>query len=165
MASADLIEQVFLRYYELPTDFDREPQIAAIKIVGVDERNENGEVIRYKTIALRDDRRPKRVGDKIRTISLAALTANWVETTQDIALSDKEVYNNSIAIARDLLISSVEISKPQAEAIVTLIAEITSQSDKRKLNRAKAMVEKAQRNDKPSAAQVGMLTISSLIGH
>lgn len=154
--SPDLLNQVFLRYYEIPTDFEREPLIAAIKIVGVYERNRDEEITRYQTIALRDDKRPKRVGDKVRTISVEALKANWVEATQDVALSDKEVYDNSLVVARDFLASSLSISTSQASAMVTVIAEMTASADKRKLNRAKTLIEKVQSGT--AASIIGMAT-------
>lgn len=164
MGQPELIDQVFLRYYSVPTDFENEPQIAAIKIVGIDERAKDGEIIRYQTIALRDDKRPKRVGDKVRTISVDALDSNWVSATQDVALSDREVYEHSISVASDFLSSSLGISESQASAMVTIIAEMTSQSDKRKLSRARGLIEKFVPVEKSSNSTMGLMSISAMIG-
>ena len=153
----NLIDQVFLRYYEIPSDFEQEPQIAAIKIVGVYERNRDGDVTIYETLALRDDKRPKRVGDKVRTISVDALAANWVTAPKDVALSDKQVYENGLAAARDFLVTSVDISPSQASAIVSIIADMTASADKRKISRAKTLIEKAQSG--ASASLIGMVSL------
>jgi len=154
----ELLNQVFLRYYEIPTDFETEPKIAAIKIVGVYERNRDNEITFYQTVALRDDKRPKRVGDKVRTISVDALASNWVKAPADVALSDKQVYENSLAVARDFLVSSVDISPSQASAIVAVIADMTASSDKRKLNRAKSLIEKIQ-----AGTSAGLLSIVGVL--
>jgi len=164
MGQEELIDQVFLRYYDVPTDFETEPQIAAIRIVGVDERGRNGDVVRYQTVALRDDQRPKRVSDKVRTISVDALEANWIVATQDVALSDREVYENSIAVASSFLSSSLAIPESQASAMVTIIAEMTSQADKRKLSRARDLISKIGTPEKQNQQNTGILSMSAIIG-
>ena len=159
MEQPDLLNQVFLRYYEIPTDFDKEPQIAALKIVGVHERNREGEITYYETVALRDDKRPKRVGDKVRTISVAALTNNWVVSDNSVALSDQQIYNESLERAKDFLATSTSISESQASAIVSVIADMTSRADKRKLDRAKNLIEKVQ-----AGTSASIISIAALIG-
>lgn len=144
MENTEPLGQIFLRYYDLPVDFEQEPIISAIKIVGVDETNEYGGVIRYQTIALRDDQRPKRVGDKVRTISVESLDKHWRLSSQEELLSDSEIYENSMAEAQEFLSSSLAISSSQASAIVAVIADITAKSNKRKINRAKELIARTQ---------------------